>query len=103
MRSDRDAKPYDWAIEFDDLTRQLIAAGDHRSLIAYEKFGRVASLAVPTPEHYWPLLYTIALHEAGEPLSFAIEGIANGSISMRTIIIGKYDTRAHNPSKQAGS
>ncbi|HLC43116.1 MAG TPA: 4,5-DOPA dioxygenase extradiol [Methylomirabilota bacterium] len=97
MRYDRDAKPYDWAIEFDELTRQLIVAGDHRSLIAYEKCGRAASLAVPTPDHYWPLLYTIALQDAGEPVSFPIEGIANGSISMRTIIIGGHDTSAHAP------
>ena len=88
MHYDPDAKPYDWAVEFDELTKQLIAAGDHRSLIAYEKFGKVASLAVPTPDHYWPLLYTIALQEDSEPVSFAIEGITNGSISMRTIIIG---------------
>ena len=92
MRYDRDAKPYDWAVEFDELTKQLIAAGDHRSLIAYEKFGKVASLAVPTPDHYWPLLYTIALQEESDPVSFVIEGITNGSVSMRTIIIGKYNT-----------
>jgi len=89
MHYDPSARPYDWAVEFDELTKQLITARDHRSLMEYEKFGKVASLAVPTPDHYWPLLYTVALQESGEPVSFPIEGITNASISMRTLVIGE--------------
>ena len=77
-----------WAEHFDTEARKLIIGGDHKALIHYEKLGHEASLAIPTPDHYWPLLYTLALHNDGEDLAFPVEGIVNGSISMRAVKIG---------------
>jgi len=83
-----DAAPYDWAMEFDALSRDLIERGDHKELIAYEDLGRAASLSIPTPDHYWPLMYILGLQLPAEPVSFPVEGIAHGSVSMRTVLIG---------------
>ena len=83
------AEPFDWAVEFDAQAKTLLNKGDFQSLIAYEKHGHAAALAIPTPDHYWPLLCTLGLVQANEHLSFPIEGIAHGSISMRAVRIGK--------------
>lgn len=84
---EEDAQPFDWAVEFDTTAKMLLERGDAPSLIAHEKLGHAAALAIPTPDHYWPLLYTLGLRSKDEPLSFPIEGIAHGSISMRAVQI----------------
>lgn len=81
------ATTFDWADEFDTKAKALIAEGDHEALINYEKLGHAAALSIPTPDHYWPLLYTLGLQEKGEEATFPIEGIAHGSISMRSVLI----------------
>lgn len=81
------AKVFDWAEEFDDIARKLIEKGDHEPLINYEKLGSAAGLSVPTPDHYWPLLYTLGLTQAGEEASFPVHGLTHGSISMRSVLI----------------
>jgi len=45
-------------------------------------------LSVPTPDHYLPLLYVIALRRENEPVSFPVEGVNGGSVSMLTVQIG---------------
>jgi 4,5-DOPA dioxygenase extradiol len=80
--------PYDWAVRFETRARELLIAGDHGPLIDYETLGRDAVLSAPTPDHYLPLLYVIALRRAGEPVSFPVEGFDGGSISMLTVKIG---------------
>lgn len=82
------AKVFDWAEEFDREAEALIAKGDHASLIDHEKLGAAAQLAIPSPDHYWPLLYILGLQESGEEVSFPITGIAHSSISMRAVKIG---------------
>lgn len=84
-----DAPIIPWAQQFDTEAKKLIIGGDHHALIHYEKLGHEAALAIPTPDHYWPLLYTLALHKDGEDLTFPVEGIVNGSISMRAVKIGE--------------
>jgi 4,5-DOPA dioxygenase extradiol len=83
-----DVPPYDWALRFEQQARNLMEAHDHAPLIAYEMLGRDAQLAIPTPEHYLPLLYVLGLRRANEPLSFPLAGIEGGSISMLTVQIG---------------
>ncbi len=85
---EENAKPFDWAVEFDTQVKDLLEKGDYHSLIAYEKLGTAAALAIPTPDHYWPLLYMLGLQEKNDELSFPVEGIAHGSVSMRAIQIG---------------
>ncbi len=81
-------EPYDWAARFDQRARTLLAAHDHAPMIAYETLGRDALLSIPTPDHYLPLLYVIALQEAGEAVSYPVEGFDGGSISMTAVRIG---------------
>lgn len=82
------ANIFPWASEFDGRAKELIASQNHDALIGYEKLGHSALLAVPTPEHYWPLLYILGLQEENEGAIFPIEGITHGSISMRCVLIG---------------
>jgi len=82
------AKPYDWALRFDQLARELLARGEFTPLVEYESLGRDALLSAPTPEHYLPLLYAIAQRQADEPVSFPVQGFDGGSISMLSVRIG---------------
>ncbi|MFI5263563.1 MAG: dioxygenase, partial [Candidatus Kapaibacterium sp.] len=78
---------YDWAIEFDEKIRTALEKRDHKSIIGYEQFGSAARLAVPTNEHYLPMLYAIALQGKNENVSFFNAKNMAGSISMRSMII----------------
>jgi len=80
--------PYDWATEFDLTLKRLIEAGDHGAIIDFPRFGRIARLAIPTDEHFLPLLYVLALQEPAEPIRFFAEKVTYGSISMRGLKIG---------------
>jgi 4,5-DOPA dioxygenase extradiol len=79
---------YDWAVRFEERARELLLAGEDAPLIAYETLGRDAMLSVPTPEHYLPLVYVIALRREGEQISFPVSGVDGGSVSMLTVQIG---------------
>jgi 4,5-DOPA dioxygenase extradiol len=80
------AVSYDWALEFDARMTDLMEKGDFSSLISYEKFGESAKLSVPSPDHYWPLLYVLGAKQSKDTLSFPIEGITMGSIGMRAVL-----------------
>jgi 4,5-DOPA dioxygenase extradiol len=79
---------YDWALEFDDLLKERILAGDHAAIQQPEQIGRMAALSIPTPEHYLPLLYTLAVQDPDEPVSFFADKVTLGAISMRGVRIG---------------
>jgi 4,5-DOPA dioxygenase extradiol len=81
-------EPFDWAQRFDAQARKMIMSDDHMPLIKYEALGRDAMLSAPTPEHYLPLIYILALQREGEKVSFPVEGFDGGSISMTTVQIG---------------
>jgi 4,5-DOPA dioxygenase extradiol len=81
-------EPFDWAVRFEQRARALMVAGDHGPLVAYDSLGRDAALSVPTPEHYLPLLYVLGLRREAEPVSFPVEGIDGGSVSMLTVRVG---------------
>jgi 4,5-DOPA dioxygenase extradiol len=81
-------EPYPWAAEFDRQVAELILAGDHDRLVEYPDLDEAARLAIPTNEHYLPLLYALALREPGEEVEFFAEGLVYGSISMRSLLIG---------------
>jgi 4,5-DOPA dioxygenase extradiol len=80
--------PFDWAVRFEERARQFLLEGNDAPLVAYETLGRDALLAAPTPDHYLPLLYVIALRRDGEAVTFPIEGVDGGSISMLTVRLG---------------
>ncbi len=79
---------FDWAIEADDKFKALILANDHQQLVNYRKLGTAVEKAVPTPEHYLPLLYVLALQESRDKVTFSNEKLVMGSISMRSIRVG---------------
>ena len=81
------AEPYDWALRFEAKARACIIDGDHEPLINYESLGKDALLSVPTPEHYLPLLYVLGASESGERVTFPVEGIDGGSVSMLAVQI----------------
>jgi 4,5-DOPA dioxygenase extradiol len=82
------ARAFPWAVEFDAAAKLLIEKGDHKALTTYEKLGHAAMLSIPAPDHYWPLLYTLAAAAKDDRITFPVEGISNASISMRTVLIG---------------
>jgi 4,5-DOPA dioxygenase extradiol len=80
--------PYDWAIRFENEAKEMMLAGEYKPLINYETLGPEASLSIPTPDHYLPLLYVIATRQQEEIITFPIEGVDGGSISMLSVQIG---------------
>jgi 4,5-DOPA dioxygenase extradiol len=79
---------YDWAIEANEKMKKFILSDDHKALINYKSQGRAFQLAVPTPEHFIPLLYALALKEENETLNFFNDKAVAGSLSMTSIRIG---------------
>jgi 4,5-DOPA dioxygenase extradiol len=80
--------PYDWAVRFERDAKEMMVAGEYKPLIEYEKLGPEALLSIPTPDHYLPMLYVIATKQQGEIITFPIEGVDGGSISMLTVQVG---------------
>ena len=79
---------YDWAVEMNEIFKNKINNGDHQPLIQYEKLHKAATLAIPTPDHYYPLLYTLGLQEKGEEVSIFNDKLLAGSLSMTSVKIG---------------
>ncbi|MEJ0102567.1 MAG: 4,5-DOPA dioxygenase extradiol [Bacteroidota bacterium] len=76
---------YDWALTINDKFKSLIESKDHRALINYEKLGKEAQLAIPTPEHYLPLLYSLSLQNGKDELSFFNDKALGGSLTMTSV------------------
>jgi len=74
----------DWALEFDDWVRTMVEQGDGASLAEHERLSAASRLAVPTPDHYWPLLYAMGVAQPEEPVTWPVEGFDLGNISMRS-------------------
>jgi 4,5-DOPA dioxygenase extradiol len=78
----------DWALEADASFKKMIAEKDHQPLINYQKHSRAFQLSAPTPEHYLPMIYTIALQGKNETASFFNDVVIGGSFSMTSVRIG---------------
>lgn len=81
-------EPFDWALRFEVRARELLTSREHGPLIDYESMGEDARLAIPTPEHYLPLLYIMALQRDDEEVSFPVQGVDGGSVSMLSVAFG---------------
>lgn len=77
---------YDWTIEFDEKIKYLIEQKDFESILHWEKLGESAKLSVPTPDHFYPLIYSLGLIDKKEDIVFFNEYNTMGSISMRSLI-----------------
>jgi 4,5-DOPA dioxygenase extradiol len=82
-------KPFglDWAIEANDLFKRLINEDRHEELVNYQSLGQAVQLAVPTPEHYLPMLYAIALKQEEESITYFNDRPVAGSLTMTSLII----------------
>lgn len=85
---DKDDYGFDWAIEARETSNKLILDGNFQSLIDYEKLGEGFKLAIPTAEHYLPLIYTLGLKEETEELTLFNDKLLAGSLSMTSLKIG---------------
>lgn len=79
---------FDWAIEMNTLFKEKIGNGDFQPLINYEKLGAAAKLAIPTPDHYYPLLYSLALQDTKDEVSFFNDKAVGGSLTMTSVKLG---------------
>ena len=79
---------YDWAIKMNDTFKELIRSGDHQPLINYSSLGKEAMLAIPTPEHYLPLMYTLGIKGSKDDVSFFNDNAVGGSLTMTSVKIG---------------
>jgi 4,5-DOPA dioxygenase extradiol len=79
---------FDWAIEANEKMKKFILNGNHKELINFRSHGKAFDLAIPTPEHYLPLLYTLALKEEKDALSLFNDKAVAGSITMTSVKIG---------------
>ena len=79
---------FDWATEANETMKKYILNGDHQQLIDYKSKGRAFDLAIPTPEHFLPLLYILALKEEHEEVTIFNDQTVAGSLSMTSVKIG---------------
>ena len=80
---------FDWAKEASEKMKKFIVEGDHQSLINYTSQGNAFKLAIPTPEHFLPLLYILALKENNEKIAIFNDKAVAGSLTMTSIKIDK--------------
>jgi 4,5-DOPA dioxygenase extradiol len=78
---------FDWALQMNATFKQLISEGDYKPLINYESLGAEARLAIPTPEHYLPLLYSLGLKGNNDHVSFFNDKAVAGSLTMTSVLI----------------
>lgn len=78
---------FDWAHEMNSIFKEKIGNGDHGALVAYESLSKAAKLAIPTPDHYYPLLYALALQRKNETATFFNDKAVAGSLTMTSVKI----------------
>lgn len=79
---------FDWAIEANEKMKNYILNGDHKQLINFRSQGKAFDLAIPTPEHYLPLLYSLALQDKNEEVKLFNDKAVAGSLTMTSLKIG---------------
>jgi 4,5-DOPA dioxygenase extradiol len=79
---------FDWAAEASAKMKNLILSDDHKSLINYRSQGREFELAIPTPEHYLPLLFVLGLKDEDDTAALFNDRAVGGSLTMTSVKIG---------------
>ncbi len=82
-----DSYGYDWAIEANEKMKKYILTGDHQPLIDFKSQGKAFDLAIPSPEHYLPLIYSLALKEKNEKITIFNDKAVAGSLTMTSLKI----------------
>jgi 4,5-DOPA dioxygenase extradiol len=84
---EKDSHGFDWAVEARETINQYILDGNYQPLLDYQGLGESIRLAVPTPDHFLPLIYTLGLHKEGEKVEFFNDKLLAGSLSMTSLKI----------------
>lgn len=84
---DRHCAPYDWSRRFNDYVKQAILDDAPERAVNFAAQGQDAARSVPTPDHYWPLLYVLGARLAGDAARFAPDHIEHGSLSMTSVTL----------------
>jgi 4,5-DOPA dioxygenase extradiol len=79
---------FDWAIEMNDIFKKHINSRNHQALVNYESLGSGAKLAIPTPDHYYPLLYSLGLQNKNDEAAIFNDKLMAGSLTMTSLKIG---------------
>lgn len=79
---------FDWALEMNTTFKELISTGNHQGLIEYEKLGKAAMMAIPTPEHYLPLIYSLGLSNKNDAINYFNDKAVAGSLTMTSVQFG---------------
>ena len=79
---------FDWAIELNEIFKKKILSKDHNALVDYEKLSKNAKLAIPTPDHYYPMIYNLALQSDKDAIEFFNDDYVGGSLSMTSFRFG---------------
>ena len=79
---------FDWAHEMNTIFKQKIGDGDHAALVNYQNLSKSATLAIPTPDHYYPLLYILGIRGKGENPEFFNDKAVAGSLTMTSVRFG---------------
>lgn len=79
---------YDWAIEANETFKKLIASNDHKALVNYSSISKAAQLSIPSPDHWLPLLYSLAVKDEKDETNFFNDKTLAGSLSMTSVKIG---------------
>jgi len=88
-KMDEDNYGYDWALEAGEKMKSFIKTREHAALLDYRNQGRAFDLAIPTPDHYFPMLYALALQDKGENTFLFNDKAVMGSLTMTSFRIGK--------------
>ncbi len=83
-----DTYGFDWALEANDKMKKFIRDGNHKELINFRAQGKAFDLAIPTPEHYLPLLYTLAVQDKNESVQLFNDKALAGALTMTSVKIG---------------
>lgn len=84
---DRDNYGYDWAIEARESLNNYLIDGNYQPLIQYEKLSTAVRMAIPSPDHYLPLIYTLGLQQKADSVSLFNDKLVAGSLSMTSLKI----------------
>lgn len=79
---------FDWALELNTIFKERISEEDHQALVRYPDLHRAAKLAIPTPDHYYPLLYALGTRLPGEEPRFFNDRAVGGSLTMTSVQFG---------------
>ena len=76
---------FDWAQEINETFKTKIKSGNHKAMIDYQNLGNAAKLAIPTPDHYFPLIYSLGLQGSSDSIEFFNDKYVAGSLSMTSV------------------